>query len=124
MPIRKKQDPGDPILVYGVKVDPAKHPALHQKLLSLGLGRPRLDYIRDQLEALLQGKVTIGAGEGMPPEPAAASVKQPIPVSTIASPSAAPLQAPSLHAEPEESEAERARRREEARKLAEKFGSM
>jgi hypothetical protein len=124
MPIRKKQDPSDPILIYGVKVDPAKHPALHQKLLSLGLGRPRLDFIRDQLEALLQGNLPAGVGEGVAAPSVAAGIKRPDPTPTPAAPQAAPLKIASPAAEPEESAAELARRQEEARKLAGKFGDM
>jgi hypothetical protein len=119
MPIRKKQDPSDPILIYGLKVDPAKHPALHQHLLSLGLGRPRLDYIRDQLEAMLTGQVAASTATSITEARSAGNTLDAAIAPVMPAPDPAALKP--VATEPEESPEELAKRRAAAALLVSKF---
>ena len=74
MAIRKKQDPSEPIIFHRFAIDPTTHPLLHAHLLPLGLGKPRVDYLRNQLEALLRGDFG-NAVEGAGPMDESASPK-------------------------------------------------
>ena len=53
MPIRKHESPDEPLGIHRLVVDPQTHPSLHRALLNQPFGKPRVDFIRDQLEALL-----------------------------------------------------------------------
>lgn len=62
--IRKKLGSSEDIVIHRFTVDHRSHPLLHAALNDIGIGKPRCDFIRDSLEALLSGK----ASQALQPE--------------------------------------------------------
>ncbi len=90
MPIRRVQHPDDPVQMHRVYVDKKTHPLLHAALMERGIGAPRLNFIRDTLEAVLAGGGALAPTAGRS-EPFAEPMPTPTP---------APEPAPEPHAEP------------------------
>lgn len=53
MPIRRVHQPDEPLALHRLVVDPGTHPRLHALLREMPIGKPRVDFLRDQMEALL-----------------------------------------------------------------------
>jgi hypothetical protein len=53
MPIRRVHQPDEPLALHRLVVDPVTHPRLHALLREMPIGKPRVDFLRDQMEALL-----------------------------------------------------------------------
>ena len=68
MPIRRVQQPDEPIHLHRLTVDRRMHPRLHAALREIGMGAPCMNFIRDTLEAALAGITPVVTPSPDPPD--------------------------------------------------------
>lgn len=84
MPIRRVQHPDEPIQLHRLQVDKRTHPLLHAALLGRGMGSPRMNFIRDTLEAALAGLPPPPGESAGAPQAAASPPPTPAPAAPAA----------------------------------------